>query len=62
MIGIGATGFASSIILITFAIAEYLFLHHHKEAGVVFCQGGALFYHIYAAMRNVFLTTFSVTV
>ena len=62
MIGIGATGFASSMILIMFTIAEYLFLHHHKEAGVVFCQGGTLFYHIYAGMRNVFLATLSVTV
>ena len=62
MIGIGATGFVSSMIVIMFAIAEYLFLHHHKEAGVVFCHGGALLYHIYAGMRNVLLTTFSVAV
>ena len=62
MIGIGATGFASSMSLIMFAIAEYLFLHHHKEAGVVFCQGFTLFYHINSSMRNILLATLSVTV
>ena len=62
MIGIGATGFVSSMILIMFAITEYLFLHHHKEAGVVFCHGAILFYHINAGMRNVFLASLSVTV
>ena len=58
MIGIGATGFTSSMIVIMFAIADYLFLHHHKEAGVVFCHGATLFYHIHAAMSDVFLTFF----
>ena len=62
MIGIGATGFTSSMIVIMYAIAEYLFLNHHKEAGVVFCHGATLFYHINAGMRNVFLATLSVTV
>ena len=62
MIGIGATGFASSMILIMFTIAEYLFLNHHKEAGVVFCHGATLFYHIYAAMRNILLASLSVAV
>ena len=62
MIGIGATGFTSSMILIMFAIAEYLFLHHHKEAGVVFCHGATLFYHIYVAMGNILLASLSVTV
>ena len=62
MIGIGATGFTSSMIVIMFAIADYLFLHHHKEAGVVFCHGATLFYHINAGMRNILLASLSVTV
>ena len=62
MIGIGATGFVSSMIVIMYATAEYLFLNHHKEAGVVFCHGATLFYHINAGMRNVFLASLSVTV
>ena len=62
MIGIGATGFVSSMIVIMYAIAEYLFLHHHKEAGVVFCHGYLLFYCINVTMRNILLATLSVTV
>ena len=62
MIAIIAMGFVSIIRIVMFVIAEYLFLHHHKEAGVVFCHGGALFAHINAGMRNVFLATLSVTV
>ena len=62
MIGIGATGFTSSMILIMFTIAEYLFLNHHKEAGVVFCHGFSLFYYINGTMRIILLATLSVTV
>ena len=62
MIGIAIMGFVSSMVVIMHAVAEYLFLNHHKQAGAVFCHGGALSYHIYAGMRNVLLTTFSVTV
>ena len=62
MIGNAVMGFVSAIGIVMIGIAEYLFLHHHKEAGVVFCQGGALFSHINAAMRNVFLATLAVTV
>ena len=57
MIGNTVMGFVSVIRMVMIGIAEYLFLSHHKEVGVVFCQGGALFYHINAAMRNVFLAT-----
>ena len=62
MIGNTVMGFVSIISIVMFVIAEYLFLHHHKEAGVMFCHGGALFYHVNAGMRNVFLATLSVTV
>ena len=62
MIGIGATGFTSSMIVIMYAIGEYLFLNRHREAGVVFCHGGALFYHINASMRSILLASLSVTV
>ena len=62
MIGIGATGFTSSMILIMFAIPEYLFLHHHKEVGVTFCHGFTLFYYINGSMRNILLASLSVTV
>ena len=62
MIGNTVMGFVSIISMVMFVIAEYLFLHHHKEAGVVFCHGGALFVHINAAMRNILLATLSVTV
>ena len=62
MIGNTVMGFVSAIRMMMFVIAEYLFLHHHKEAGVVFCHGGALFSHISAGMRNVFIATLAVTV
>ena len=62
MIGNTVMGFVSIISIVMFVIAEYLFLRHHREAGVVFCHGGALFVHINAGMRNVFLATLSVTV
>ena len=62
MIGNAVMGFVSVIHMVMFVIAEYLFLHHHKEAAVVFCHGGTLFSHINASMRNVFLATLAVTV
>ena len=62
MIGMATMGFVSSMVVIMYAVAEDLFLHHHKEAGVVFCHGATLFYHIYAAMRNILLASLSVTV
>ena len=62
MIGITTMGFVSSMVVIMYAVAEYLFLHHHKEAGVVFCHGATLFHHIYATMRNILLASLSVTV
>ena len=62
MIGNAVMGFVSVIRMMMTATAEYLFLHHHKEAGVVFCQGATLFYHIDAVMRNVFIATLAVTV
>ena len=62
MIGNTVMGFVSIIGMVMFVIAEYLFLHHHKEAAVVFCHGGALIHHINAGMRNVFLASLSVTV
>ena len=62
MISIATMGFVSSMVVIMYAVAEDLFLHHHKEAGVVFCHGATLFYHIYASMRSVLLASLSVTV
>ena len=62
MIGIAAMGFVSSMILLMYAIAEYLFLNHKKDTGVVFCHAATLFYHINSGMRNYLLASLSVIV
>nr|WNS50093.1 uncharacterized protein 22 [Halisarca dujardinii] len=62
LIAIASMGFVSSAILISFGIAEYLFLSGYVQAGIVFCHGGTLFYHIYAGMSNYLLACLSVTV
>ena len=62
MIAITAMGLISSIDLVMLAIAEYLFLHHHKEAGVVFCHGSSLFRHIDYGLRDILMVFFSLSV
>ena len=62
MIAITAMGFISSITVVMLAIAEYLFLNHHKEAGVVFCHGSYLFRHIDYGLRDIFMVFFSFSV
>ena len=62
MIGIATMGFVSSIEVVMLAIAEYLFLNHHKVVGVVFCHGSSLFRHIDYAVRDILMVVFSVSV
>ena len=62
MIAITAMGFVSSIDVFMLAIAEYLFLNHHKEAGMVFCHGSYLFNHIDYTLRDVLMVFFSISV
>ena len=62
MIAITAMGFISSITVVMLAIAEYLFLNHHKEAGVVFCHSSYLFRHIDYALRDIFMVFFSFSI
>jgi hypothetical protein len=62
MIGIAAMGFVSSMILLMYAIAEYLFLNHKKDTGVVFCHAATLFYQINSGMRIYLLASLSVIV
>ena len=62
MIGIAAMGFVSSLTVLMFAVAEFLFLSHRKQAGVVICHAATLFYHINIASRNCLLATLSIIV
>ena len=62
MVVITAMGFVSSMIVVMYAVAEYLFLNHKKDAGVIFCHGATLFYHINLSMRNILLALLSVMV
>jgi hypothetical protein len=62
MIGIAAMGFVSSMSLLMYAIAEYLFLNHKKDTGVVFCHAATLFSHIDSGISNYLLASLSVIV
>jgi hypothetical protein len=62
MIGIAAMGFVSSLTVLMFAVAEFLFLSHRKQAGVVICHAATLFYHINISSRNCLLATLSIIV
>ena len=62
MIGIAAMGFVSSMSLLMYAIAEYLFLNHKKDTGVVFCHVATLFSHIDSGISNYLLASLSVIV
>ena len=62
MIAMVGTNFAASIDTLMLGIAEYLFLNHHNEAGVVFCHGALLFRHIDYTLRDILLVFFSVLI
>ena len=62
MILMAGMGFVSSASELMFAIAEYLFVHRYKEAGVIFCHGASWFVHVNGTMRSCLLTALSVTV
>ena len=62
MIFMSAMGLMSVTTVMMLAIAEYLFLHHQKSIGVIFCHAGSFFYYINLTMRNILLAVFSVTV
>ena len=62
MISIAAMGFVSSATKVLYAIAEYLFVHSKKEAGVIFCHAAVLSYYFNTTMRAALIATLSVTV
>ena len=62
MIAMVAMAFVSSIDMMVLATAEYSFLHHHQEAGAIFCRGALLVRHIDYVLRDILLVFFSVLV